>query len=89
MSTKISNTETFSMVDGLDVILDMQGGYKQVSVFQKNSILYAKNGASFLTLKNNAQTSKNTIQWRDFVLTDVFEYSYVVNKLGFLEIENK
>ena len=88
MSTKISNTETFSMVDGLDVILDMQGGYKQVSVFQKNSIMYAKNGTSFLTLKNNAQTSKNTIQWRDFVLTDAFAYSYVVNKLGFLEIKH-
>ena len=75
------------MVDGLDIILDMQGGYKQVGVFQKNSVLYAKNGNSFLTLKNNAQTSKNSIQWRDFILTDAFEYSYTVNKLGFLEIE--
>ena len=88
---KITNSETFSRVDGLDVILDSQGGYKQVDVFCKKGILYAKNGVSFLTLKNNAQTSKNSIQWRDFVLTDAFEYSYTINKMGFLELggENK
>ncbi len=88
---KILTSSTFEKLEGVQVILNSDGLYRQVDLFKKQSVsygavLYAKHSGGFITLKTNNNTSKKSIKIDSFVLVDSIDFSYQQNALGFLEI---
>ena len=69
----------FSLVEGVLVILNVGGAYKQVEVYQRGGQLYAAiTKTGFIALYKGSRTSKPSISWRELVSTtnDSFEYSF-------------
>ena len=69
----------FSVVEGVLVIINSSGTYKQVEVYQRGGQLYAAvTKSGFVALYNHSRTSKPSISWREVVSTtnDKFEYSF-------------
>lgn len=83
---RVEQSSTFEKVDGLQVIVEASGVYRQVDVYKKSGVLYASQGSGFVTLKQNNSTSKLSMRWIDFVLTDDVVFTYKMSPVGFIEV---
>ena len=77
----------FTVVDGVLVIVYLNGTYRQLSVYKRGSQLYAaltKN--SFVALYETHGTSKPSVSWKEVVSTSNKEFKMVVGAMGWMEL---
>lgn len=64
----------FHKVEGAACVLRCKGVYKQVDVYHRDHVLYAKAAGGFISLKRSNGTSKPDIAWEHI---DGIEYEEV------------
>ena len=61
----MSEYQGFSVVEGAMVITFSSGVYRQVGIYEKNRLLFAKHGSGYIALNNDGKTSHPNTKWKD------------------------